>query len=292
MEQNKALSNVEQNALSVSYDVLGSRVELDLDFVKRYLVRGGRQVSDQEAMLFLNTCKMQKLNPLVSGEAYLIKYSADDPAQIVVGKGAYMRRAICNPDYLYKEDGIIVQRGQEIFKKEGCCVYPGEALIGGWCRVCYNRAGKERQAYKEVALEEYSSGKANWKIKPATMINKVAISQCVREAFPKEYEGVYSEEEMIASGAVHVDSTGDVIVEANDEEIDELVTQEQRQALFRTAQAAFGRDEGNAVVKSIITEFGIENTQAIRNSIYGKVMTRLLEVCAAKNESEGRTDAE
>ena len=133
MDQNKALSNVEKNALYVSYDVLGTHVELDIDFVKRYLVRGGKPVSDQEALFFLNTCKMQKLNPLVNGEAFLIKFSNDDPAQIVVGKGAYMRRATDHPDYLYKKDGIIVQRGQEICKKEGCCVYPGENLIGGWC---------------------------------------------------------------------------------------------------------------------------------------------------------------
>lgn len=40
-----ALSKAEQNALSVSYDVLGTHVELDLQFVKRYLVRGTRRKS-------------------------------------------------------------------------------------------------------------------------------------------------------------------------------------------------------------------------------------------------------
>ena len=32
----------------------------------------------------------------------------------------------------------------------------------------------------------YNKGQANWKSKPATMINKVAVSQCVRDAFPKD----------------------------------------------------------------------------------------------------------
>ncbi len=69
-----ALSKAEKNALSVSYDVLGSHVELDLDFVKRYLVRGRSELTtDQELVFFMNTCKMQNLNPLVSGEVYLIK---------------------------------------------------------------------------------------------------------------------------------------------------------------------------------------------------------------------------
>lgn len=88
-----ALSKAEQNASSVSYDVLGTHVELDLQFVKRYLVRGNpEKITDQEIVFFMNTCKMQKLNPLVAGEVYCIKFG-NDPAQMVVGKGAYLRRA-------------------------------------------------------------------------------------------------------------------------------------------------------------------------------------------------------
>ena len=201
-----AMSKAESNALVVSYDVLGTHVELDLDFVKKYLVRGKAElVSNQELVFFMNTCRQQKLNPLVQGEVYLIKYSKDDPAQMVVGKDAYLRRAFDHPDYLFKNDGITVQRGNEIIQKEGCCLYPGETLVGGWCRVTFMRNGKERTAFKEVAFAEYNKGQANWKSKPATMINKVAVSQCVRDAFPKDYEGVYSEDEMVASGAIPVD---------------------------------------------------------------------------------------
>ena len=87
------MSQAESNALVVSYDVLGTHVELDLDFVKKYLVRGRAElVSNQELVFFMNTCKMQKLNPLVAGEVYCIQFG-NDPAQMVVGKGAYLRRA-------------------------------------------------------------------------------------------------------------------------------------------------------------------------------------------------------
>ncbi len=52
------------------------------------------------------------------------------------------------------------------------------------------RNGKERTAFKEVAFAEYNKGQANWRDpSPRTMINKVAVSQCVRDAFPKDYEG-------------------------------------------------------------------------------------------------------
>lgn len=287
-----ALSKAEKNALSVSYDVLGSHVELDLDFVKRYLVRGRSELTtDQELVFFMNTCKMQNLNPLVSGEVYLIKYSKDEPAQMVVGKDAYLRRAFNNPDYLFKNDGITVQRTNTIVQKEGCCLYPGEALIGGWCRVTFLRGGKERTTFKEVSLAEYNKNMANWKSKPATMINKVAVSQCVRDAFPKDYEGVYSEEEMIASGAIpavdaeYTEVSGETVVMQEDE--DPVITNEQRQELFRTAKKYLG-DRANEVVKHIINEMGFTSTTGLRVSDYAKVMAELQEF--VENEEEAQQE--
>lgn len=280
-----ALSKAEQNALTVSYDVLGTHVELDLQFVKSYLVRGNpEKITDQEIVFFMNTCKMQKLNPLVAGEVYCIKFG-NEPAQMVVGKGAYLRRAFEHPDYLCKEDGIVVVRGSDILQKEGCCLYPGETLLGGWCRVHFIRNGKERTAFKEVQLAEYDKGQANWKSKPATMINKVAISQCVREAFPKDYEGLYSEEEMIASGAIPanytiIPETGEVI------EDDPTITQEQRQTMFKMAQSAFGAEEGNNLLKRLLKEEGYESTHELPASVFNKVVNRIMELKAQKEADD------
>jgi phage recombination protein Bet len=280
-----ALSKAEQNALTVSYDVLGTHVELDLQFVKSYLVRGNpEKITDQEIVFFMNTCKMQKLNPLVAGEVYCIKFG-NEPAQMVVGKGAYLRRAFEHPDYLCKEDGIVVVRGSDILQKEGCCLYPGETLLGGWCRVHFIRNGKERTAFKEVQLAEYDKGQANWKSKPATMINKVAISQCVREAFPKDYEGLYSEEEMIASGAIPanytiIPETGEVI------EDDPTITQEQRQTMFKIAQSAFGAEEGNNLLKRLLKEEGYESTHELPTSVFNKVVNRIMELKAQKEADD------
>lgn len=280
-----ALSKAEQNALTVSYDVLGTHVELDLQFVKSYLVRGNpEKITDQEIVFFMNTCKMQKLNPLVAGEVYCIKFG-NEPAQMVVGKGAYLRRAFEHPDYLCKEDGIVVMRGKDILQKEGCCLYPGETLLGGWCRVHFIRNGKERTAFKEVQLTEYDKGQANWKTKPATMINKVAVSQCVREAFPKDYEGLYSEEEMIASGAIPanytiIPETGEVIEE------DPTITQEQRQTMFKMAQSAFGAEEGNNLLKRLLKEEGYESTHELPTSVFNKVVNRIMELKAQKEADD------
>lgn len=287
-----AMSKAEQNALAVSYEVLGTHVELDLQFVKKYLVRGRADLtSDQELVFFMNTCKMQGLNPLAQGEVYLIKYSRDDPAQLVVGKDAYLRRAYSNPDYLYKNDGIVVRRENDIIQKEGCCLYPGEVLIGGWCRVYFMRNGQERETFKEVAFSEYNKGQANWKSKPATMINKVAVSQCVRDAFPKDYEGLYSEEEMVASGAIPVD------YEAMDGdpppvEDDTPITQEQRQMLFTTAQKVFGKEAGNQVIKSIIEQIGLTSTVGMKQSQYEQVTLMLMDACEEYRNSHPPEEGE
>lgn len=281
------ISTVEKNALAVSYEVMGTKVEMNLDFVKKYLVRGQSDiVSDQEIVFFMNMCKMQKLNPLTGSDCYLIKYSKQDPAQMVVGKAAYMRRAFEHPDYLCKEDGIVVQRGNQIIQKEGCCIYPGEELIGGWCRVHYARAGKERTAFKEVALSEYSKGMANWKSKPALMINKVAVSQCVREAFPKDYEGLYSEDEMVASGAIPatyevIDEKGEVVEILDTKQI----TQEQRQEFMNLISENFqGNDAKNAVYKRVLEELGLKSTNTMTVGEWNKAKELVIQFAHEEDE--------
>ena len=110
------------------------------------------------------------------------------------------------------------------------------------------------------------------------MINKVAISQCVRDAFPKDYEGLYSEEEMIASGAIPTDYN---TVDSNDppEKDDPLITQDQRQMLFKTAQTVFGKTKGNELIKSLIEDVGLSSTAEMKQSQYGTVMEKLMDAC-------------
>ena len=191
--------------------ISGIQLELDADTVIKYCARGNGNITPQEVALFLRTCQAKRLDPLENGEVYLIKYDNTKPAQIVVGKHAYLRRADRNPEYRGKKSGIVIVRDGKVIQKEGCCLYKvlNETLIGGWCRVFRRRAGSDvdEEFYREVALEEYSSGQANWKVKPATMIEKVAVSQCLRDAFPNDYEGLYSEDEMLASGAIPAEYT-------------------------------------------------------------------------------------
>ncbi len=284
-----ALSEAQRNAVAVSYEAAGTTVNLDLDFIKANLVRGDASaITTQEAIFFMHTCKENKVNPLVSGEAYLVKYSKSAPAQMVIGKAAYMRRAFENPNYIGKTDGIVVQRSNDIIRKEGCCQYPNETLIGGWCRVRYRNNGEICEAFREVAFAEYNSNQSTWKSKPATMINKVAIAQCLREAFPSDYEGLYSEDEMAAAGAVpsnYVDTSPDnseteVAIETEGEVVydgnNDIISKEQRMAMFKFAEEHFGKD-----IKPIFDEFqakyGYEHTNKLTVGQYKSIMRELEE---------------
>lgn len=263
------------------YETSLGTVNLSPDDVKKYLVRGNSNfVTEGEIVMFMALCKAQKLNPFVSGEVHLIKYSKDDPAQMVIGYDTYKRRADENPSYLYKESGIVVQRGNEIVKKEGACLYPTETLVGGWCRVHKIRNEREVVTYKEVSFAEYNKGKSLWKSLPCTMIEKVAVSQALREAFPKDYEGLYTPEEI-----------SDYVILPDDEDdepinVDVEISQKERKEMFRVAQERYGKEEGNEMVKRLLDTHGLESTSGMKYSVYEQIMEELTKPEQEVNEAE------
>ena len=273
--------------ISVTYETALGQVNLDFNTVKQYLVKGNGNVTDQEVFLFVKMCEAQKLNPFVTGEVYLIKFGSQ-PAQMVVGYDTYKRRADENPDHLYTESGIVVQRGGSIVQKVGACLYPTEVLVGGWCRAHKLRNGHEVTTYKEVSFKEYDKGNSIWKEKPCTMIEKVAISQCLREAYPKDYEGIYTPEELAPAEYVEVVGTNGQInkVDLDIDEPDEIITQADRQALFGKAQGAFGTEEGNALVKSLLEEEGLTTTTGMLKSVYDRIIGRLEDIISSSTDAE------
>lgn len=273
--------------MAVNYETALGNVQLDAETVKRYLVKGNGDVSDQEVFLFVKMCQAQKLNPFVTGEVHLIKFGSQ-PAQMVVGYDTYKRRADENPAHLYTESGIVVCRGQsgEIVQKTGACLYPSETLVGGWCRVHKLKGEREVVTFKEVGFNEYNKGNAIWKEKPCTMIEKVAISQCLREAYPKDYEGLYTTEELApAQYTVVVDQNGEVMNnDATDG--DRVITQGERKQMFAKAQKAFGSERGNQIVKQCLEAEGMESTAKMMKSVYDRIDARIDDLIIAEAESQ------
>ena len=189
------------NALSLAeYKLDGGQV-LTADTVRKYLTSGNGKVSDQEVLMFIELCKAQNLNPFVR-DAYLVKMGDSYPAQIIVGKDVFIKRASEHPNFNGMKAGIVVlDKNEQIQEREGALKLPGEELVGGWCEVYLK--DKDYPTKSLVSFEEYaqkvkSTGKLNsmWESKGATMIRKVAQSQALREAFPHELRGLYQQEEM------------------------------------------------------------------------------------------------
>lgn len=189
-----------QNVQSASYEVGGMKIELTPEIVKQYMVSGSKDnVTVDEVIMFMNLCKNSGLNPWAK-EAYCIKYGSE-PATMVIGKEAYMKRAEANENYDGFEAGIIVldAQTQEITHRTGCFKLPSEEILGGWAKVY--RTDRTHAYEAEVSFDEYAGRKkdgslnAQWSKKPSTMIRKVALVQALREAFPSAFGGMYTAEE-------------------------------------------------------------------------------------------------
>lgn len=151
-------------------------------------------IDDKELALVMALCQQQRLNPFTK-DVYVIKYG-NAPASIVTSKEVFTKRANAHPDYEGFEAGVtFIDRQGNVRHREGSAVYENanETLAGGWCRVFVKG---RRPFYDEVTLKEYSTGKSGWAKMPSTMIRKVALVHCLREAFPDDFQGLYSQEEM------------------------------------------------------------------------------------------------
>jgi len=181
--------------LKCTYKVGENDVTLTPVTVKKFLVSGRSElVTAQEVVMFINLCKYQQLNPFLR-EAYLIKYSESEPAQMVIGKSAFEARADRNDRYKgYKAGVVVVKPGDVIEYRQGTLTLPNEQLVGGWCDVYVD--GYKEPIHASVSLAEYNTGKSIWKTKPGTMIRKVAKAQALREAFPNAFNGMYTAAEM------------------------------------------------------------------------------------------------
>lgn len=276
--------------LAVRYDCGGQMVALDDSTVRNYLTKGDGNVTDQDVMLFLKLCEAQKLNPFI-GEVHLIKYG-NSPAQTVVGYQAYRKRAENNPSHLYCESGIVVQRGNVIDHKLGTCTYPGEKLLGGWCKVYKVRMiGQEAReivgAYKEVSLTEYDSGRALWKSKPATMIEKVAISQALREAYPADFAGLYTPEEM-GHGEVSESTAPEAeavpVQAAPVYPPEQMISRKEQEELFSTVHRVLGETDGNAFIKNYLGSKGYQKTSQLTQQDYADICIAVVEESKKQTE--------
>lgn len=174
-------------------------VHLTPETVKKSLVRGQGNVSDQEVMMFMGLCRANKLNPFAS-DAYLIKYG-DYPAAPIVSINALMKRADSFESYDGFSAGVIVQNPEtgKMNKRVGSAVYDGEKLLAGWAEVYRNDRTHTYETVVDyadaVTLAKNGAPNAQWQKRPGMMIRKTALARALREAFPNDFGNTYSDEE-------------------------------------------------------------------------------------------------
>lgn len=187
--------------IAVSYEVDGEQIKLTPTIVQQYIVGTDAQITLPEFKFFTSLCKARKLNPFLK-EAYCIKFG-NQPAQIVVGKDAILKRAIRNPNYDGIESGVIVQvkeTGEIIERKGTFYIGDQEVIVGGWAKVYRKDWG--HPIYCSVSFDEVKQRKKDgnlnsiWQGKGATMVEKVAKVRALRETFVEELGGMYEAEEM------------------------------------------------------------------------------------------------
>ena len=201
------MANQDQKAaqkaeLTVSYEVDGSKITLTPSIVQQYIVGSENgTITLPEFKLFTELCKVRKLNPFLK-EAYCIKFG-DQPAQIVVGKDAVLKRAVLNPSFDGIESGVIVQNintGDIIERAGTFYLRDSERIVGGWAKVY--RKDWTHPTYCSVAFDEVANRKkdgqlnSNWAGKGATMVEKVAKVRALRETFVEDLGGMYEADEM------------------------------------------------------------------------------------------------
>ena len=195
----------------VRYNSLrGEEVSLSVYFIRHYFCP---RATLGEAFHFIRFCQAHQLNPFLR-DAYLVKYSDSEAAQMMIGYQVWLQRAATQDDYRGCKQGIILYRDGALERREGAFYLPEEQVVGGWCEV---EVADRMPSRVEVAIGEYiqhrKDGAVNrfWREKPATMIQKVAMGQAFRLAYPSLYAGMYDGAEITVGADLPLDS---VIIEA------------------------------------------------------------------------------
>lgn len=211
-------NETKKQEIVVKYEIDGQEIKLTPSIVQEYIAGTTTKITMPEFKLFTELCKVRKLNPFLR-EAYLIKYSEKQPASIVVGKDAILKRAVLNEQYDGMKSGIIViDENDNLIERKGTFKKPTDTLVGGWAEVF--RKDWKNSIYCSVSLEESIQKKSdgtpnpNWIKQPATMIEKVAKVRALREAFVEDLAGMYEAEEMNVD--LPVGERQEEIIEQND----------------------------------------------------------------------------
>lgn len=140
--------------------------------------------TESEFQMFLEFCKSTGLNPFKK-EIWFIKTGAG--VQMMTGINGFLTIANNHPQF----DGMTVKIDEQDGK-----------LVSATCTVY--RKDRKYPSEATVYYSEYAKNSPIWRTMPRMMLQKVAKSVALREAFPQELNGMYTQEEMPAEYSLEV----------------------------------------------------------------------------------------
>ena len=132
--------------------------------------------TEAEFQMFWEFCKSTGLNPFKK-EIWFIKTSQG--VQMMTGINGFLTIANNHPQF----DGMTVKIDEQDGK-----------LVSATCTVY--RKDRKYPSEATVYYSEYAKNSPIWRTMPRMMLQKVAKSVALREAFPQELNGMYTQEEM------------------------------------------------------------------------------------------------
>lgn len=178
-------SNIQTQVQTQNQSLIFEPQNLTAETLRKYICPKATQ---DELMFFLQVCKSANINPLpIKRQIHFIKYGTQ-PAQIVVGYEVYLQRAEASG----KLKGI--KSWTEGSVKDGTLKGCVEIYRKDWDMPLYHEAKYVEfvRRTKEGAITNF------WREKPCCMIEKTALSQALRWAFPTEIGSLpYTVEEMV-----------------------------------------------------------------------------------------------
>lgn len=155
-----------------------------IDYTSKEVIQTLKQTvaqgaTDQEFEMFRQFCQSTGLNPFKK-EIWFIK--AGGRVQIMTGINGFLAIANAHPQF----DGMEIEVDEAVTKAV-CKVY---------------RKDRKYPSVGIALMKEFKKETPIWKNMPSVMLTKVAKSIAIREAFPQELNGLYTQEEMTAEFAV------------------------------------------------------------------------------------------
>lgn len=148
-----------------------------INLIKNTVAKGA---TDAELQLFIEFCKSTNLNP-IKKEIWFIK--TNNGPQIMTGIAGFLSIANAHPQYdgmevsIEEQDGKLISATAKVYRKDR--KYPSVATV-----------------YLSEYFRPSKYGNGLWEKMPRMMLQKVAKSVALREAFSQELNGIYTVEEM------------------------------------------------------------------------------------------------